>query len=323
MNIDIIEPVSQAIQTVRRILFSPFNLVKWCGMGFTALLGVDLISSTSCSGPPGGGGPGNSLENDPENGSRIADLIAKAEAHWVLIALVGGAILAIWISVMLLILWINSRGRFMFIDNVVRDAGEIREPWRRLRPLGNSLFRFMLALFVTGCVCLLALILVSVLVAIPDIQRNSFGINAVGAIALGSLGLILLLLAWGVIATMTEDFVAPIMYATNTGALQAWQEYLTLLKPNKGGFALYVLFRWVLGLGIGMLELLMCAVTCCVVLLPFVGTVLRLPLLVFMRAYPLHILEQFGDRYRLLPAPWPVSTEPQVPGQTSNAPEST
>ena len=321
MNIEIVDPVSQAIQTARRILFAPFNFVKWCGMGFTALLGVDLMVSYYCGGP--GGGNGNGFENEPEIGKFVAELVAKAQEHWVLIVSVGSAILAIWLAIMVLILWINSRGRFMLLDNVVRNAGEIREPWRRLRPLGNSLFRFMLAFFVTWGVCFLALVLVSALVAIPDIHRHSLGINAIGAIALGILGLLLLLLTGNVIGTMTEDFVVPIMYATNTGVLQAWQEYLTLLKPNKGAFTLYILFRWVLEFGIVILILLMCVVTCCIVFLPFVGTVLRLPFIVFMRAYPLHILEQFGDRYRLLPAPWLGSKAPQAHGQASEAPRLT
>ena len=54
MKIDIIEPVGRAIQTTRRILFSPFDFVKWCGMGFTAMLGADFFTFSGVNSLPAG-----------------------------------------------------------------------------------------------------------------------------------------------------------------------------------------------------------------------------------------------------------------------------
>lgn len=305
MKIDIIEPVGRAIQTTRRILFSPFDFVKWCGMGFTAMLGADFFTFSGVNSLPAG---------DDDGGSGLAGLVETALEYRIQIALAVAAVLALGVAM----LWIRSRGQFMFLDNLARNAGEIREPWRRLQPLGNSLFRFMLAMVAAGLVCLMALALVSVLVAMPDIRRHIFGLNSAGAIAIGALGLGLIILAWGVVSLLTEDFVVPVMYAANSGVIQAWHELLELLRPNKGAFALYVLFRLLLESGVRALAMLLCAATCCIALLPFAGTVLRLPLLVFRRAYPLSVLEQFGGRYRLLPAEWPAP--PTIPGPASRAP---
>jgi hypothetical protein len=46
--------------------------------------------------------------------------------------------------------------------------------------------------------------------------------------------------------------------------------------------------------------LLTCCVAGCFLAIPFVGTVLMLPVLVFDRAYSLIFLAQLGDGYRLL-----------------------
>ena len=51
-------------------------------------------------------------------------------------------------------------------------------------------------------------------------------------------------------------------------------------------------------MAIGLLVLAVVLVTCCcagcLLLLPFIGTVLLLPVLVFKRAYPLYYLAQYG-----------------------------
>ena len=52
---------------------------------------------------------------------------------------------------------------------------------------------------------------------------------------------------------------------------------------------------------------------CCLALLPYVGTVVLLPVLVFQRAYSLHFFAQFGTSYDVfppvLPAPPPAGLQ--------------
>ena len=57
------------------------------------------------------------------------------------IAIVAASVLLV-IAIGLLIAWISSRGKFMFLDGVVRNRGAVREPWREFRSEGNSLFLF-------------------------------------------------------------------------------------------------------------------------------------------------------------------------------------
>ena len=83
-----------------------------------------------------------------------------------------------------------------------------------------------------------------------------------------------------------------------------------MFTANFWKFVLYVLFQIVLNLVIGIMILLAILVTCCVagclMALPFVGTVVLLPVLVFKRAYPLYYLAQHGAQYEVFPvAPTP------------------
>jgi hypothetical protein len=87
-----------------------------------------------------------------------------------------------------------------------------------------------------------------------------------------------------------------------------WSELLQLLSARKWAFLLYLLFQIALAIVVGILVfaavILTCCVAGCLLALPFVGTVLLLPVLVFDRAYSLYYLQQFGEAYRLiLPVP--------------------
>ena len=58
-----------------------------------------------------------------------------------------------------------------------------------------------------------------------------------------------------------------------------------------------------------------CCLACCFLLVPFVGTVVLLPILVFKRAYSLYYLAQYGPEYDVFPppAPPPPSDAPIAP----------
>jgi len=53
--------------------------------------------------------------------------------------------------------------------------------------------------------------------------------------------------------------------------------------------------------------LLGCCLTCCVALLPYVSSVVFLPVHVFFRSYSLCFLEQFGEEWRIIQEPAPLA----------------
>jgi hypothetical protein len=108
-----------------------------------------------------------------------------------------------------------------------------------------------------------------------------------------------------VIAKLTTDFVVPIMFLRGKKCLEGWGELLGLLSAGVGNFVVYLLFQLVLGVAIGALVVAVVLVTCCtagcLLMIPYLGTVLFLPVLVFKRSYSLHYLAQFGREYDVFP----------------------
>jgi len=190
----------------------------------------------------------------------------------------------------------------MFLDGVVRNRGAVREPWGEFRYEGNSLFLFRVCLGLAVFCLFIVIAAGSVAVAWPDIQARQFGASAVMALVLGIVLLLLLIIAVGCVGLFLTDFVVPIMYLRRTSVMPAWREfYGFLLADHVGTFVLYVLFKIVIGLVIGVMTVMITCLTCCCAALPYIGTVILLPLLVFLRAYPLYFLEQFGPEWQLIP----------------------
>ena len=108
-------------------------------------------------------------------------------------------------------------------------------------------------------------------------------------------------LAFALVKIFTTDFVLPIMLLRSTYCVPAWQDFKLLLFSNPGRLILYLLFKIALNLAIGAILFLLAVLTCCcaacVMALPYIGTVLLLPIHVFKRAYSLHYLRQYGPAY--------------------------
>jgi hypothetical protein len=145
--------------------------------------------------------------------------------------------------------------------------------------------------------------------------------DAAGIMVAAGLGLLFLLLAivFTLIHKFTVDFVVPILFLRGGKCLAAWREFWGLLADNAGLFTLYILFQIVLGIAIGIIVvgavLITCCIAGCLMMIPYLGTVLLLPVLVFKRSYPLYFLRQFGQDYDVFPPapPAPPATGLQPP----------
>jgi hypothetical protein len=130
------------------------------------------------------------------------------------------------IAVWVVLLWLSSRGSFMFLDNVVHNRAEVKEPWRRFKALGDSLFLWR---FVFSLICFLVfggLAALAVLVCLPMIGSGSAA--AVSIPALIVLGCTILML--GVLTAFVDFFlmhcVVPVMYKHDIKVTKAWRRFL-------------------------------------------------------------------------------------------------
>ncbi len=292
MKISVTDPISPAIERTKHVLFRPFDLGKWFKLGFCAF----LATLGEGGGPPnfsGGnnfGGGGDGPDFDP--------VWAWIEENGLLIIGIVVAVIVFSFLFGMFITWLNSRGKFMFIDGIIHNRGAVVAPWGEYRREGNSLFWFRVVL--SFCCLIIVLLLVGgcAIIAMPSIQAKEFGSSAWLALAIGIPLLILFSITVGLIGLFLSHFVVPIMYLKRIGVMAAWDEFRhELLADRISTFVLYVIFQFVIGMAIGVIAMVVTCLTCCVAALPYLGTVILLPLFVFARSYHLYFLEQFGSEW--------------------------
>jgi len=306
-EISVTEPLEPAYDRVKQILFRPFNVGKWFAIGFCAWLAG--LAEAGGGGFPGAGnfgdhhGRNQGLNEFRQVYYQVRDYVV-ANKDWILplAVIVGVLLLVVW----LLLLWLNSRGKFMFLHCVALDVAEVETPWMRHARSANSLFRFRAVVGLLSLVLMLPLLVLIVMLILQMVLEQQATVERVLPVVGMGLGFILLSLLFGLIRRLLVHFVVPIMYLRGAGCMAAWGELVSLLMANFWRFVLYLLFQIVLNMVIGMMVLLVVLVTCCtagcLMALPFIGTVVLLPVLVFKRAYPLYYLAQFGERYDVFAA---------------------
>jgi hypothetical protein len=286
--VSVIDPITTAIQRVKLILFDPFEIEKWFIIGFCAWLAF-LGEGGGSSMPSGGGQSGG--------GGHPGDFIAE---HLAIIIIVVAVILVIGFAIGIVLTWLSSRGRFMFLHCVAENKAQVKFPWRQYRRQGNSLFLFRLALMFIGLLCFGLLIGGGIVLGIVFGRAGSLAGVIVTIIIAVPLFLVLLVV-FGVIGKFLKDFVVPIMYIEKSTCMESWRRFMQLLSVNKGRFVLYILFQIVIGMAISAIVLAAILVTCCcaacILGIPYIGTVLMLPILVFRRSYSLYYLGQYGPEF--------------------------
>jgi len=189
----------------------------------------------------------------------------------------------------------------MFLHCVATNKAEVKVPWHKYARQASSLLAFRIVLALIGFFALIGPI---VFVVILILGMVSAGAPTVGGIVGGifivfAIGAISLFL--GLVTMFTVDFVIPIMFMRMTTCREAWRELLALMGANKGKFVVYILFKIVINMAIGAVMMaIICATCCCAACLmsiPYLGTVLFLPVLVFQRSYPLYYIKQYGVQY--------------------------
>lgn len=298
--LSVIAPISVAVQRSRRVLFEPFQLSKWLRLGFCAFLMGSAPTSLFTGGNPG-------LQSRSGSDSTLPDtLLPWLKAHQPLLLGLGLAAVVAVTVLTLLFTWLSSRGRFMLLDGVIRNRGAIQAPWQEYRREANSLFRFRV---VVGLISLLVVLLILAGVAavgLDDLIAGVISLRLVSAITAGVLLLLCALLAMQVISVLLLDFVTPVMLMRRLPVLRAWPIVIdNVVQPQPWGFALYLLARLLLDGAIASLSVLAVLFSCCLALVPYVGTVLLLPLTVFQLSYPLAYLEQLGTPWQIFAADRP------------------
>ena len=184
----------------------------------------------------------------------------------------------------------------MFLDNVVRNRAEVKEVWRKFKHLANNLLIFKIVLMLISFVLFLVIVFIGTLIAWADISAKNFGQNAIIAIVTVVFLVIVMVVAFTIINVLTKDFWVPIMYRRNIKILEAIKIFKSEIAPGHiFDIIKFFLMKILLGFAIITISTICCCCTCCIAAIPYIGTVILLPLVMFNRCYSLFFLEQFGD----------------------------
>jgi hypothetical protein len=317
MQISFAEPLSRSWERMRRMLFAPFELARWLVLGFSAWL------AGLASGDLGAKLAGNASDRGGENAAFPAEvdrLMGLISDHpvWTVLAVLG---VLVGVAILVALLWVSSRGKLVFLDNVVHERAAIVEPWRRLGRLGDSLFWWRLGFAVIVLALVLAVLAAVILPAAAATLLDTLRGLSIAGILFGALALAVIVLAALLVLTMLEGFVIPVMYRFDLSATAAWRTLLPWLKRFPGWFIAYAIVIFLAAITFQVMVLILCLFTCCIILIPYVGTVILLPVWVLYRAYSVEFLAQFHPDFDLFDAsalvPAPVET-----GEPSREPES-
>lgn len=321
-QISVIEPIGAAIDKTKEILFQPFDIGKWFTIGFCAWL-----ATLGSSGGPNGGGGGTGSDGRGQDLQREIHSIKDGfmeNAH--VIIPIAIAVFFVILIISLAVMWVKSRGQFMFLHCVARNAAEVKNPWKRYAAQANSLFLFKLVLWLIGTLLGLVLVIPIALLVIPMVktQFEMLMFAPLLGISLLAFGAILLGFAMLAVTTLTKDFVVPVMYINGGTVTQGWRIFWRLCSENMSKFILFLLFLLIVNIVLGMIIVLVVLATCCcagcILAIPYVGTVLMLPILVWRRAYSALFLAQFGAAFDVFAIADPVVVPMDVmPGASTES----
>lgn len=300
MALSVSEAVSDSFDWVKLSLFKRFSWKKWFVIGFSAFLAT-----------LGKGGGSNGASNvmrlaNLGKGNGLQQIQQWIMAHLIPIILIGSGIALLTLGFAVLFLWLSSRGKFMFLYGVVKDKPLLSEPWNEYRKEGHSLFFFRLIIGVIAFVVIFGLLVLGVVVLLRQGWRSGgpHGAAVAGLIA-GACFVMLLALVFVVIMQVLEDFIVPIMFLRRVKTMTAFAIFRRdVLAGRVGTLIIFYVLKFVLGLAAGIVIIVITLITCCIAVLPYISSVVFLPILYFFRCLPLFLLEQLGSEWRFFPDGW-------------------
>lgn len=317
MNISYTAPLSRAWARMKALLFRrPFEIETWIVVAFSAWL-AEILSSA-------GGGSSRWNLSDADFGHGAAEVRDQVR-HWLehpaVLMVIASVLLAVLLT-LVLVTWLSARAQFVFLDNVLAGRPAFVAPWRRSGRLANSLFLWWAALSFAWLlpIGILAAAFWQGLAGV--ICGSDFRAPELAAVVLGVIGAVLTSALIALACWLTTEFVVPLMARYDESATRAWARFWPLLTSHVGDFIAYAAFVLLLTIGVTLGVLLAGFLSCCVglvlLMIPYVGTLVTLPIHVTGRGLGPEFLRQFGPEWDVfapyapdaVPAAEPLASAP-------------
>lgn len=295
MNIKYFEPLKISFGRMKQELFKPFIAKKWFIIGFSAWL-ANLLNNfigfrIRVRHP---------IDIENFNIDTLKNMINSMKDFflgniYIAYLIIFGFIFSI--ALIIIMTWLSSRGKFIFLHNIIERQAEIKTPWERFRQLGNSLFLWRIVFGLIASVSIIILLFPLILFSFKLTKKLTFPYLYFPLIFIYTMLFALFVIVSYLIILYLNDFIVPIMYIYNCGTNKAWKKFLAIFEKEIGCFLLYALYVFLLGICFAVAILAFSICTCCIglllLLIPYIGSVILLPVTYTYRCLSIEFLSQF------------------------------
>ena len=263
MPISAVDSITPAFEHTKQQLFRPFGFSQWTRLALVGLFAGEMSSGGGCN-----------FSYPTHSTTTHRNFIAVAPLNWELLApLLVIAIITVPV-IWLLLIYVNSRMRFVLFDSVIAKKCELGRMWRQRR---EPAFQY----FVWQILLILATIAgTAVLLGVPALAAFLLGWftapkqHLVPLILTGILVFFVFML-WIVVSLIvqvfTKDFVVPQMALENLSAFEGWRRLWVMLQSDKGAYAGYGGMKFVLAIGAAVGVGIVAIIIVVLLLIPFGG----------------------------------------------------
>jgi hypothetical protein len=307
------DAIGQAVERSKQLLFQPLKPERWFALGLTVFLaqcGEYNFNPMQAPGMPfGSGGPPFPKPSSGGVGAGLQKMIddtvrAFYDELALYVTLLSAGVL-VTIGLGILIIWFSSRAKLMLVESVVYGRIDLGQQWARAAELGMSVLKFRLLLQLGGGFLGLGALALGVVTGLADFQAGHFsGPHALIGYALFGFATLAIGVPIAFTVLLFDDFVLPLMVVRNVRVSEAWRMCRReVLSGHWGDLLLFYVLRVLLAFGVAIAVWVLNCVTCCLISIPYVSSVVLLPVFVFWRAFSLYFMEQLG--LQIFPAPEP------------------
>jgi hypothetical protein len=261
--ISAVDCLTPAFEHTKQQLFRPLRFGQWTRLALVGLFAGEMSS--------GGGCNFNFPTHTPSN---HRNFVAAAPPNWELLApLLVVAIIAVPV-IWCLLIYLNSRMRFVLFDSVIAKKCELGRMWRDRRAPAFQYFIWQIVIF------LATIAGTAVLLGVPALAAFLLGWftaprQHLAPLILTGIFLFFALMFWlllsFVIQVFTKDFVVPQMALENLSAFEGWRRFWIMLQTEKGSYAGYGGMKFILAIGAAVAVGILAIVILILLLIPFGG----------------------------------------------------